>query len=67
MRNQNAAMGAKVQQSLQNGRIFYGQKQKHNHQSQANLSAIEQKLKKTYSRLPFSFSEDWDPRLEPPV
>jgi hypothetical protein len=42
-------------------------KQKGRPHQQAGLSVLERKLKKMYSRLPFSFSEDWDSRLEPPV
>lgn len=34
---------------------------------QCELSTAERKLAMIYGRLPFSFSDDWDARLEPPA
>ena len=34
---------------------------------QCELSADERRLAMIYGRLPFSFSDNWDARLEPPA
>lgn len=34
---------------------------------QCELSQTERKLARIYGRLPFSFSKNWDARLEPPA